>query len=567
MFYKVLMDNPKIEKSQTPDSELISLVVGDGTEADCLRDIITDVVFNHNVQVCCHSETYDICNSKVFQIIWLKMKVPTSQEVLSLTTSIRYASKLNRGTVIIGISESPSDVELRLHGIDQVLVEPVTKAVVRQKYMEQTCVQLRPNISITDDSELLENPSTPATPCTPASICSDSINTSLSSRCSTPSDCKGSSTIQPPVSDTGVLTVPSLRSFDFQSINYQPRPPPQSIAADHTTKEKVRRERIKDSCDQLRVLLPYIRGRKTDMASILEMTVDYLKIVNTALPQDFQNQVINILSNGTRDVASPTRGKGDGNRPAPRRSSRRTTQPPESPSVTRVTSTVEAGSDPCHVSSGYEVFDPGRATCTSTPGPASTTTPVPGAKRDLTDSYDVKPVKRMHLSNELATPKGCQGPMIYISGEIERTEPTVEVSKEDNPSPLHLQPLHLAQSHLYADDNNRLYSGSFLPADAYQVNPHSQLPPTTTSRVSGLDRDSYGLYLDTGFYHYYTGQTGANTSYATNGLSDYVNPNAVLPMAYSARLGTGHKYDDHDRYAGLGATDDLYSFSSKRGTT
>jgi hypothetical protein len=51
------------------------------------------------------------------------------------------------------------------------------------------------------------------------------------------------------------------------------------------------RERIKDSCDQLRVLLPYIRGRKTDMASILEMCVDYLKLVNAALPQDFQNQV------------------------------------------------------------------------------------------------------------------------------------------------------------------------------------------------------------------------------------------------------------------------------------
>ena len=50
------------------------------------------------------------------------------------------------------------------------------------------------------------------------------------------------------------------------------------------------RERIKDSCDQLRVLLPYIRGRKTDMASILEMCVEYLKLVNAALPLDFQNQ-------------------------------------------------------------------------------------------------------------------------------------------------------------------------------------------------------------------------------------------------------------------------------------
>jgi len=51
------------------------------------------------------------------------------------------------------------------------------------------------------------------------------------------------------------------------------------------------RDRIKDSCDQLRVLLPYIRGRKTDMASILEMSVDYIKIVNMCMPQTLQDQV------------------------------------------------------------------------------------------------------------------------------------------------------------------------------------------------------------------------------------------------------------------------------------
>ncbi|KAH3794126.1 hypothetical protein DPMN_147657 [Dreissena polymorpha] len=51
------------------------------------------------------------------------------------------------------------------------------------------------------------------------------------------------------------------------------------------------RDRIKDSCDQLRVLLPYIKGRKTDMASILEMSVEYLRIVNLYMPQSLQDQV------------------------------------------------------------------------------------------------------------------------------------------------------------------------------------------------------------------------------------------------------------------------------------
>jgi hypothetical protein len=58
----------------------------------------------------------------------------------------------------------------------------------------------------------------------------------------------------------------------------------------------VYRERIKDSCDQLRVLLPYVRGRKTDMASILEMTVDYLKIVNSKLPHEFHAHVSSDLA-------------------------------------------------------------------------------------------------------------------------------------------------------------------------------------------------------------------------------------------------------------------------------
>lgn len=40
--------------------------------------------------------------------------------------------------------------------------------------------------------------------------------------------------------------------------------------------------------------MPYVRGRKTDMASILEMCVEYLKLVNEALPQEFQNQVLKL---------------------------------------------------------------------------------------------------------------------------------------------------------------------------------------------------------------------------------------------------------------------------------
>ncbi|KAL8572727.1 hypothetical protein ACOMHN_030309 [Nucella lapillus] len=94
---------------------------------------------------------------------------------------------------------------------------------------------------------------------------------------------------------------------------------------------QVHRERIKDSCDQLRVLLPYVRGRKTDMTSILEMTVDYLKIVNSNLPHEFHAHV------GVRPPASHPprtphvmcsggRGPGRGGRGG-RASGRRSTTP------------------------------------------------------------------------------------------------------------------------------------------------------------------------------------------------------------------------------------------------
>ncbi|XP_022793388.1 uncharacterized protein LOC111332339 [Stylophora pistillata] len=52
----------------------------------------------------------------------------------------------------------------------------------------------------------------------------------------------------------------------------------------HSSKERIRRERIKESCDQLRFLLPSVAGKKSDMASILEMTVKYVRMIKERLP-------------------------------------------------------------------------------------------------------------------------------------------------------------------------------------------------------------------------------------------------------------------------------------------
>ncbi|KAB1267889.1 Spermatogenesis- and oogenesis-specific basic helix-loop-helix-containing protein 2, partial [Camelus dromedarius] len=60
------------------------------------------------------------------------------------------------------------------------------------------------------------------------------------------------------------------------------------------------RERIKYCCEQLRTLLPYIKGRKSDAASILEATVDYVKFVREKIPSAVMGQITEALQSNRR---------------------------------------------------------------------------------------------------------------------------------------------------------------------------------------------------------------------------------------------------------------------------
>ncbi|XP_055516074.1 uncharacterized protein LOC129711991 [Leucoraja erinacea] len=59
-------------------------------------------------------------------------------------------------------------------------------------------------------------------------------------------------------------------------------------------KERDRRKRIKISCDQLRDLLPKFEGRRNDMASVLEMTVKYLELVQLLVPLQQQSRTLSL---------------------------------------------------------------------------------------------------------------------------------------------------------------------------------------------------------------------------------------------------------------------------------
>ena len=56
------------------------------------------------------------------------------------------------------------------------------------------------------------------------------------------------------------------------------------------------RERIKSCCEQLRTLLPYVKGRKSDVASVIEATVDYVKQVRESLSPAIMAQVLSFSS-------------------------------------------------------------------------------------------------------------------------------------------------------------------------------------------------------------------------------------------------------------------------------
>jgi hypothetical protein len=67
----------------------MSLVVGDEPVAYSLRDLICHVTRHHDVQLCRLDETFALCNNHTFQLIWLCMDIPATQDTLSITTSIR----------------------------------------------------------------------------------------------------------------------------------------------------------------------------------------------------------------------------------------------------------------------------------------------------------------------------------------------------------------------------------------------------------------------------------------------------------------------------------------------
>ncbi|GFO20156.1 spermatogenesis-and oogenesis-specific basic helix-loop-helix-containing protein 2 [Plakobranchus ocellatus] len=275
-------------KSDRPCDVLRCLLITEEKDDLRLENSIQEALQTASIRTASLAESVELCNIETFDLIWVKVSIPVKEKLLTVVASVRYSSGKSKTARIIAIANKNLLVDLLLRLFDDVFLEPLPVATIRQKYS-----QLHRNKgadTADSDSSFSRDLNTPE-----SSLSLESIKSQ-----STPSDNS---------MDFGDLALPALKAsprIENQSratmalcksplITESPSSPAW-CKVEHANKEKQRRVRIKDSCDQLRKLLPYVRGRKTDMASILEMTVDYLKIVNASLPPEFQTRVIEMLS-------------------------------------------------------------------------------------------------------------------------------------------------------------------------------------------------------------------------------------------------------------------------------
>ncbi|XP_060143956.1 spermatogenesis- and oogenesis-specific basic helix-loop-helix-containing protein 2 isoform X1 [Globicephala melas] len=204
-----------------------------------------------------------------FNMVFLKLtSLPTAEE-LEAVRLIRSGKKKNTHLLFVFIIPENFKGCLSGQGADITLSEPLTmeKMSVVIKYWK-TC------LSNTVKNEISVKPEEPELPLQKS--CSEHLryfSADLFAR---------SESLR---NDIGFELKDPLSNFEKNK----------KISVLHSSKEKLRRERIKYCCEQLRTLLPYVKERKNDTASILEATVDYMKYVREKIPPAIMGQITEVL--------------------------------------------------------------------------------------------------------------------------------------------------------------------------------------------------------------------------------------------------------------------------------
>ncbi|XP_037655814.1 spermatogenesis- and oogenesis-specific basic helix-loop-helix-containing protein 2 [Choloepus didactylus] len=209
----------------------------------------------------------------MFNLVFLKKASLPNAEELEAVKLIRFGKKKNTHLLFVLIIPENFEDCISGHGADIILTEPLTMEKISfvvhywKTYFSNTVKKenaLRP-----------EEPSLPLQ--TPCSEHLGGFSTDLITR----SESLGGG--------LGLELKVSLSDFKKSKISLL-----------HSSKEKLRRERIKESCEQLRALLPPRRGRKNDAASVLEAAAEHLRQLRERLPPAALRQITEVLQSNRR---------------------------------------------------------------------------------------------------------------------------------------------------------------------------------------------------------------------------------------------------------------------------
>nr|XP_051687745.1 spermatogenesis- and oogenesis-specific basic helix-loop-helix-containing protein 2 isoform X2 [Oryctolagus cuniculus] len=252
------------------------LFVGDVT-VGCLADSVQQFFSNTadvTITISDVKKAAVLLDECTFNMVFLKMTPFLTAEELEALKLIRFGKKRNAHVLFIFIVPENCKGCISGHGADITLTEPLTmeKMNIVVKYWKTY-------FSNTVRTESAKRPEESGLPLKRS--CSEHLgyfSTDLFT-CSEPLRIDTELELKTPLSD-------------FEKNK--------KISFLHSSKEKLRRERIKYCCEQLRTLLPYIKGRKNDAASILEATVDYVKYVREKIPPAILGQITEALQSNKR---------------------------------------------------------------------------------------------------------------------------------------------------------------------------------------------------------------------------------------------------------------------------
>uniref|UniRef100_A0A8C3W4W0 Spermatogenesis- and oogenesis-specific basic helix-loop-helix-containing protein 2 n=1 Tax=Catagonus wagneri TaxID=51154 RepID=A0A8C3W4W0_9CETA len=251
------------------------LLVGDVT-VQCLANIVQKFFSNIarvTITISDVKKAAALVDNCTFNMVFLKLtSLPTAEELEGVRL-IRFGKKNTHLLFVFIIPENFKGC-ISGHGADITLTEPLTMEkmnVVVKYWKTYFSNSVKNEISVkTEEPELPLQKS-----------CSEYLgyfSTDLFAR---------SESLR---NDIGLELKASLSDFERSK----------KISLLHSSKEKLRRERIKYCCEQLRALLPYVQGRKNDAASILEATVDYMKYVREKIPPAIMTQITEALQSNRR---------------------------------------------------------------------------------------------------------------------------------------------------------------------------------------------------------------------------------------------------------------------------